>query len=109
MKPSSDPVSFSAEQLADSVPPHLVHDDPLLTCLVELARIHGRPHTGQALVAGLPLGEDNRLSLSLLPRAAARAQLSARLVRRPLSDMPVGLLPALLVLKGGRACLLLEV
>jgi len=107
---TSSPVSdlVSPEELSEAVPPHLVHDDPLLACLTELARIHGRPHTGQALVAGLPLGADNRLSLKLLPRAAARAQLSARLVRRPLEGMPAGLLPALLVLKGGRACLLHE-
>ena len=99
----------SPEPLAGAVPPHLTHDDPLLACLVELARVHGRPHTAQALVAGLPLGDDNRLTLTLLPRAAARAQLSARLVRRPLKGMPLGLLPVLLVLKEGRACLLREV
>lgn len=91
------------------VPPHLVHDDPLLACLVELARIHGRPHTAQALVAGLPLGEDQRLTLTLLPRAAARAQMSARLVKRRLAGLPKGLLPALLILKDRRACLLHEV
>ena len=92
-----------------AVPPHLVHDDPLLACLVELARIHGRPHTGQALVAGLPLGEDQRLTLTLLPRAAARAQMSARMVKRSLDGIPAGLLPALLVLKDKRACLLHEI
>ena len=90
----------------EGIPPHLVHDDPLLTCLVELTRIHGRPQSAQALVAGLPL-VDHKLSLTLLPRAAARAQMSARLVRRELDGMPAGLLPAILVLKDGRACLLL--
>ncbi|HUH88861.1 MAG TPA: type I secretion system permease/ATPase [Pusillimonas sp.] len=99
----------AADQLADSVPPHLTHDDPLLACLVALTRMHGRPHTGQALIAGLPIDAGNRLTLALLPRAAARAQLSARLVRRSLEGMPTGLLPALLVLKGERACLLLEI
>ena len=33
----------------------LLHHDPLLDCLVELTRIHGRPSTRAALTAGLPL------------------------------------------------------
>lgn len=90
------------------VPPHLVHDDPLLVCLVELTRIHGHPCSAQQLSAGLPL-VDHRLTLALLPRAAERAHFSARLLRRPLRNLPQALLPAILVLEGGRACLLLEV
>ena len=31
----------------------ILHLDPLLDCLVELTRIHGRPSTRAALVAGL--------------------------------------------------------
>jgi ATP-binding cassette subfamily C protein LapB len=60
------------------------------------------------LTGGLP-SVDGRLSLSLLPRAAARAHCSARLLRRRLQNLPAALLPAVLILKGGRACLLLEV
>ena len=33
----------------------LLHHDPLLDCLVELTRIHGRPSTRAALISGLPL------------------------------------------------------
>src|SRR5690606_22990373 len=89
------------------VPEHLVHDDPLLGCLVELTRIHGNPCSAQALSGGLPLVDD-KLTLTLLPRAAARAHCSARLLRRGLDNLPDALLPAILVLKGERACLLLE-
>lgn len=96
-----------AEEVFD-VPEHLAHDDPLLTCLVELTRIHGHPCSAQQLSAGLPL-EDNRLTLSLLPRAAERAHMTARLVKRKLTNLPASLLPAMLILNGGRACLLLEV
>jgi ATP-binding cassette subfamily C protein LapB len=90
------------------VEPAIPHEDPLLDCLAELARIHGVPKTAQALAAGLPL-VDRRLSAALLPRAAARARLTARWVRRPLADIPAGILPAILLLDGERACLLLEI
>lgn len=92
---------------AEQVSPHLIHDDPLLGCLVELTRVHGNPCSAQALTGGLPL-VDHKLTLALLPRAAARAHCSARLLRRKLDNMPAALLPAILVLNGGRACLLLE-
>jgi len=90
------------------VPPHLTHDDPLLACLVALTRVHGNPCSPEHLVGGLPL-VDGRLTLSLLPRAAERAHFTARLLRRKLGNIPHAVLPALLVLKDGRACLLFEV
>ncbi|WKK15912.1 type I secretion system permease/ATPase [Achromobacter insolitus] len=83
------------------------HDDPLLDCLVEITRLHGVTATAQALSAGLPL-EEHRLTPALLPRAAARAQLSARVVRRTLEGISQDLLPAILLLHGERACLLLK-
>lgn len=90
----------------DHVPPHLTHDDPLLACLVEITKLHGHPVSAQALTNGLPLVED-KLTLTLLPRAAARAHCSARLLRRKLEDLPAAALPAILILKNGRACVLL--
>ncbi|KAF0812505.1 Toxin RTX-I translocation ATP-binding protein [Andreprevotia sp. IGB-42] len=87
--------------------PHHLHADPLLDCLSELTRIYGRPATAQALAAGLPL-VDNKLTPSLLPRAAARAGLSARLVRRRLDELSYRSLPAILLLNDQQACLLLE-
>ncbi|KRC70733.1 ABC transporter [Achromobacter sp. Root83] len=83
------------------------HDDPLLDCLVEITRLHGVTATAQALSSGLPL-EEHRLTPALLPRAAARAQLSARVVKRTLDSISQDLLPAILLLNGERACLLLK-
>ncbi len=83
------------------------HDDPLLDCLVEITRLHGVTATAQALSSGLPL-EEHRLTPALLPRAAARAQMSARVVKRPLESISQDLLPAILLLHGERACLLLK-
>lgn len=84
----------------------VIHHDPLLDCLVELTRIHGRPSTRAALVAGLPL-EKGSLTPSLFARAASRAGLSAKLVRRDLRRIDEVLLPAVLLLKGEEACILL--
>lgn len=89
------------------MPPHATHDDPLLACLVELTRLHGRPQTAQALSNGLPL-VDNRLTPALLARAAARAHCTTRIVKRGLAKLPAGLLPAIVLLKNNRACLLLQ-
>lgn len=84
----------------------LLHHDPLLDCLVELTRIHGRPGTRAALVSGLPL-ENGVLTPSLFARAASRAGLSVRLVRRPLERIDPALLPVILLTAGGDACVLL--
>jgi hypothetical protein len=83
------------------------HDDPLLECLVQLTRLHGRPASKTALVAGLPLVK-NRLTVELFARAAERADLAARVVKRPLKKISALQLPALLLLNDGQACLLVE-
>ena len=95
------------QQQRRSMPAHETHADPLLDCLVQLTSLHGKPYTAQALSNGLPL-VDQRLTPSLLARAAARAQFSTRIVQRTMDDVPQGLLPAILLLHGGRACLLLR-
>lgn len=88
--------------------PHVLHNDPLLACLVEITRIHGHPQTAQALTHGLPLVEQ-RLTPSLLARAAQRAHCTSRVVRRNLDRLPQELLPAILLLQDNRAALLLQV
>ncbi len=82
------------------------HPDPLLDCLVELAKHHGRPQSADALTAGLPL-TDHRLTPALLPRAAARAGLSARVRAETLDAVETALLPCILLLQNNTACLLL--
>ena len=86
---------------------HSLHFDPLLDSLVAIARLFDIATTAEALSAGLPL-ENNLLTPALLPRAAARAGLTARLARRKLADLRPGLLPAVLLLKEQQACILLE-
>jgi ATP-binding cassette, subfamily C, bacterial LapB len=86
---------------------HSTHFDPLLDSVVAVARLYGQSTSQEALSAGLPL-EGNLITPALLPRAAARAGLTARLARRELSALRAGLLPAILLLKDKQACVLLE-
>ncbi|MFV8818046.1 type I secretion system permease/ATPase [Haliea sp. E17] len=81
-------------------------EDPLLQCLLALCRYHGTTSTAEALVSGLPIS-DGRLTPSLFERAASRVGLSSRLMPRDIADISPALLPAVLLLKGERACLLM--
>lgn len=80
-------------------------DDPLLDCLVMITRLHQRPLSHEALRSGLPL-EDNKLTPELFVRAASRANISARIVKRPLHKISGLILPAVLLLKNRQACIL---
>jgi ATP-binding cassette subfamily C protein LapB len=84
----------------------LIHPDPLLDCLVELCRLHGQAATRASLSASLPL-RDGRLTIELAERAAARAGMSSKLQRLPLERIEAAALPALLILKDNKACVLL--
>lgn len=88
---------------------HLASDaqDPLVGCLVNLTKFFGKPQSPESLVAGLPL-EDNRLTPALFQRAAGRINLSTRIVRRKISDIPEVVLPVVLLLKGRSACILVR-
>jgi len=82
-------------------------DDPLLFCLQALTRHYNISTSADALLAGLPL-VDNQLTPELLVRSAGRVGLSAQIVRRPLSRIASLSLPAVLLLKNGQACILSE-
>ena len=82
--------------------------DPLLESLVLLARLEGRPATPDALTAGLPL-KDGYLTPELFPRAAQRAGLSARLMKRPLDQIPEAVLPVVLLCRDRQACILTRI
>ncbi|AFJ01875.1 ABC transporter, transmembrane region:ABC transporter:Peptidase C39, bacteriocin processing [Methylophaga frappieri] len=80
-------------------------DDPLLGCLLILAKMLHKPFSAEALVSGLPL-IDNRLSPALFNRAAERAGLSSKTVKRPLRKISPLVLPAVLLLEDTTACVL---
>ncbi|AUG99912.1 type I secretion system permease/ATPase [Prodigiosinella confusarubida] len=87
--------------------PRSRHDDPLLDSLLILCSLQGKSASRSTLTAGLPLVEQ-RMSIKLLPRAAARAGLQARILKRSLSSIPAMSLPAMLLLREGRAAILLS-
>lgn len=90
------------------LPHDVARDDPLLACLILLTKIETRPFSAEALTAGLPL-VDGRLTPDLFARAAARAGLSAQIMRRPLRKLTNLVLPAVLLLDEGQAALALAV
>jgi ATP-binding cassette subfamily C protein LapB len=81
------------------------HDDPLLDCLVQLTKLHSRPAARTGLVSGLPLVM-NRLTVELFSRAADRADLSSRVLKKPFDQISLLQLPAVLLLNGRQACVL---
>jgi ATP-binding cassette subfamily C protein LapB len=83
------------------------HDDPLLDCLIQLTKLHGRPASRTGLSSGLPLVH-NRLTVELFSRAAARADLTARILKKSLAKISYMQLPAVLLLNERQACILVE-
>ncbi|WP_020210352.1 type I secretion system permease/ATPase [Gilvimarinus chinensis] len=81
---------------------------PLLACLVGLAKIHGVNTSETTLLAGLPLQRE-QLTPSLFQRAASRVGMASQLSQRPLRDINPSLMPAVLLLHGNSACLLLSI
>ena len=80
-------------------------DDSLLECLAILTRLHARPVSAEALAAGLPL-ENHRLTPRLFVRAAELHGYSARVLKRAVRRISNLVLPAVLLLKDGKACVL---
>jgi ATP-binding cassette subfamily C protein LapB len=95
------------------IDPHHQYD-PLLECLVIFAKLHNRPVSVEALIAGLPVepGADGPELFSidspkgLFSRVASRAGFASRLIHRDLNKLSRLLLPCILVLKNGNACIL---
>jgi ATP-binding cassette subfamily C protein LapB len=84
---------------------NLPQHDPLLSCLVLLARYYQMPHSPQALAARLPL-EHNKLTPQLFARAASRAHLETEMAMVPFDKINYPF-PMILLLKNNNACLLI--
>lgn len=79
--------------------------DPLLNCLLILAKLQNRATSKQAVTAGLPLVA-GKLTPTLLVRAAKRIGFDAKLVKIKLRDIGAHQLPVVLFLKNGQACVM---
>lgn len=98
------------------IDPHQNYD-PLLECLVIFAKNNNRPISIDALIAGLPVkpGDSGpelfsvNKSKGMFSRVAARAGFASRLIHREINQLSRLLLPCILVLKNGNACVLEEI
>lgn len=79
-------------------------DDPLAQALSWLTKFHGRERSAHSLVAGLPAHE--RLGPDLAIRALQDAGFNAGLLQRRIGAIHPMLLPVVLLLKTGDACVL---
>ncbi|MDY0874175.1 type I secretion system permease/ATPase [Dongia rigui] len=85
-----------------------MREDPLLSCLVILTRIFSNPRSPAAISHGLPISDEG-LTPDLFLRAADRVGLAANKVRKKLDKVDGMTLPAVLLLKDRKACVMLSV
>jgi ATP-binding cassette subfamily C protein LapB len=80
--------------------------DALLHSLVFLTRHHGQERSARSLLDGMPV--DGALGPDQAVRVMRTAGYDAGLIRRAISDIHALLLPAVLLLKNGDACVLVR-
>mgnify|MGYP001576555427 FL=1 len=77
----------------------------MLDALVALTRLQHRPFSAQSLTAGLPL-ENGKLTPALFVRAAEKAGFTSIHVVKELKEISALVLPVVLLLAEGKACIL---
>nr|WP_275288440.1 type I secretion system permease/ATPase [Halomonas elongata] len=82
--------------------------DELLACLLSIALMHDHDVSADTVTAGLPL-ENGCLTPGVFDRAATKAGMTASIVKSRLVQLNPALLPAVLLLEPGRACVLVGV
>ncbi len=112
MEPAIRQTGFGdVEALAETLPHEAgeaaIGDDPLLACLAFVARALGKPFSRAGVLSALPLRND-RLTVDLLPRAAARLGLNARLVQRRLRSVPGLVVPYIVLFESGDAAVVVR-
>ncbi len=83
--------------------------DPLLVCLAMMAKLLGHPVHQQVLRSGFALDARGRVPLAAYPDMAHQHGLMAAWSRTKVSAIPTYVLPVLMPLKDGRACILRRV
>jgi len=86
-----------------------IESDPLLLCLTMAANLLGKPVHYQVLRAGFALDNMGRVPLSAYPDMAHKNGLVAAWSRIRVADIPHYVLPVLMPLRDGRACVLRSV
>ena len=83
------------------------NDDDLLLALSYVCKHYDRQVSTSSLIAGLPV-QNNILTPDLFVRAAVRAGLSSKIIRKNLDQIHSMTLPCILLLKGNKACIATE-
>lgn len=97
-------MSARQEPFIDAAPAAPLHgNDALLQAIVWLSRHHGRERSAESLLAGTPL--EGTLGPDQAVRVMRDAGFNAGLIQRKISDIHALLLPAVLLLKNGDACI----
>ena len=92
--------SFSHPGTVDYTP-------PVISCLAHICKRLGKPISVEALLAGIP--QDSATSPDVCIRAAAAAELSAKIVYRPkITGINKLTLPCILLLENDNACVLIK-
>lgn len=103
---------LSAPPLPSQAPPQPKPEtlaDPLLVCLAMMAKLLGHPVHQQVLRSGFALDARGRVPLAAYPDMAHQHGLMAAWSRTKVSAIPTYVLPVLMPLKDGRACILRRV
>lgn len=83
--------------------------DPLLVCMAMIAKAFGHPVHVQVLRAGYALDAKGRVPLASYPDMAYQHGLEAAWSRTRVASIPDYVLPVLMPLKDGRACILKQI
>lgn len=104
----ADLISFlpGAQAQAPAPKANDVMADPMLMCLAMTAKLLDRPVHLQVLRAGFALDDRGRVPLAAYPDLAHKHGLMAAWSRIKVSDIPAYVLPVLMPLMDGRACVL---
>ena len=82
--------------------------DPLVMCLIRIARDHEISITQEGILSGLPL-YGRQLTPAFFARAAERVGLSSKIVNQPLEKVNDFILPAIVILQDNTACVLYQI
>ncbi len=82
------------------------HNDALLQAMVWVSRHHGRDRSPESLLAGMPL--NGMLGPDQAVRVMREAGFNAGLIQRTIGDIHSLLLPAVLLLRNGDACIVVK-
>ncbi len=93
---------------SDANPDTDIPASPLLTCLVALTKMLGKPLSAESLTAGLPLKEQT-LTPDLFIRAAERAGFVSQMLERKPRELTQLICPAIILFSDNSGCILKDV